>query len=65
VLADSFEQVGKNAWRVNDRATIELSLRQAIEANLRAVGLTPYDEVARHQLERRQRKLDDLLHPPR
>jgi tetratricopeptide (TPR) repeat protein len=65
VLADSVEQVGKNAWRVNDRATIELSLRQAIDANLHARDLTPYDEFASHQLERRQRKLDEFLHPPR
>jgi tetratricopeptide (TPR) repeat protein len=63
VLADSYEQVGKNAWRVPDRAAIRRTLEQAIDANRRAVDLTPYDEVAHHQLERRRRKLDDFLHP--
>ena len=33
VLADAYDQVGKNAWRVLDRPTIQLTLRQAIEAN--------------------------------
>lgn len=63
VLADSYEQVGKNAWRVLDRATIRLTLEQAIDANLHAVHLKPYDEFAHHQLERRRRKLDEFLHP--
>ena len=64
VLAEAYDQVGKNAWQVDDRATIRLTLMKAIEENLRALDKTPYDEVARHQLERRQRKLDELLHPP-
>jgi hypothetical protein len=62
-MADSCDQLAKNAWRVDDRAAVELALRRAIEANRHALDLTPYDEFARHQLERRHRKLDDLLHP--
>jgi tetratricopeptide (TPR) repeat protein len=63
VLADSCEQAGKNAWRVDDRATVRIALRRAIEANRRALDLAPYDELARHELERRERKLDALRLP--
>ncbi len=64
VLANAFDQVQKNAWRpTEDRPTIEVSLRQAIEATQHALDLAPYDEVARQQMERLRRKLHDLLHP--
>jgi tetratricopeptide (TPR) repeat protein len=64
VLADAFEQQGKNAWRpAPDRPTIERNLWQSIAMNRRALELAPHDEVARHELQRRERKLDDLLHP--
>jgi eukaryotic-like serine/threonine-protein kinase len=64
VLSDAFEQVQKNAWRpTEDRPTIELSLRQAIESTQHALDLDPYDEVTRHQMERLRWKLHNLLHP--
>jgi hypothetical protein len=64
VLADAFNQVQKNAWHpTEDRPTIESSLRRAIEANQHALDLTPYDEVARQQMERLRAKLHGLLHP--
>jgi tetratricopeptide (TPR) repeat protein len=64
ILADAYEQESKNAWRpVEDRPTIERTLWQAIAVNRRALELAPDDEVVRHALRRRERKLDDLLHP--
>ena len=62
VLADAYDQVKKNAWQVEDRATIELNLRRSIDENKAALDLAPYDEVARHEMERRRRKLDEFLH---
>jgi hypothetical protein len=64
VLADAFDQLYKNAWQPpEDRPAVERYLRQAIAANQRALELAPYDEIARRDMERRQRKLADLLHP--
>jgi hypothetical protein len=64
VLADAHEQQSKNAWQpVKDLPTIRRALGAAIKANRRAVDLAPSDEVARHELQRRQRKFYDLPHP--
>jgi hypothetical protein len=64
LLAEAFHQEQKNAWRpTEDRPTIELSLRRAIDAAQHAVELAPDDDVACHELERWRRKLHDLLHP--
>jgi hypothetical protein len=64
VLADAYEQQSKNAWRPTpDRTAIERNLWQSIAMNRRALELAPHEEVARHELQRRERKLDDLLHP--
>lgn len=63
VLADADEEIAKNAWKVDDRAVIRDALTRAIASSRRAVDLAPQDELARNQLERRERKLDDLLHP--
>jgi hypothetical protein len=66
-LAVAYDEVRKNAWQVNDRATdratIERYLRLAIESNRRALEFTPDDELARLELESREEKLHDLLHP--
>jgi tetratricopeptide (TPR) repeat protein len=63
VLADAYEQESKNAWRpAADRPTIERTLWQAVAVNRRALDLAPYDELAHYELERRERKLDNLLH---
>ena len=64
LLAEAFYQEQKNAWRpTEDRPTIVLSLRRAIDAAQHAVELAPDDDLARHELERLRRKLHDLLHP--
>ena len=63
VLADAYDQVKKNAWRVEDRAAIERNLRLSIDENKDALDLAPYDEVARNEMERHRRQLDEFLHP--
>ncbi len=64
-LANAYEQVNKNAWWTHDRAAIERSLRLAIEETQRALVLDPQNEVARLAMDRRQSKLQGLLHPQR
>ncbi len=63
MLADAYDQVKKNAWRVEDRATIERNLRLSIDENKHALDLAPYDEIARNEMERHRRQLDEFLHP--
>ncbi len=63
VLADAYDQVKKNAWQVKDRAAIEQNLRRAIDENKDALDLAPDDEIARNEMERHRRQLDEFLHP--
>jgi serine/threonine protein kinase len=62
-VAVAYDEVCKNAWQVNDRATIARYLRLAIESNRRALEFSPDDERARATLESREQKLNDLPHP--
>ena len=61
LLADAYQQINKNAWQVNDRAAILHNLELAIAANQRALVLDPNSELAHHAMDRRQRRLKDLL----
>jgi hypothetical protein len=62
VLAEAFEQEGKNAWEpVENPKIIERSRYQAMAVTRRALELAPYDELTRHQLERREQKLNEFL----
>lgn len=64
VLAIAFDQAQKNAWRpTEDRPTIELNMRRAVEAAAHAVDLAPGDDTIRYELKRLQEKLEDFLHP--
>jgi tetratricopeptide (TPR) repeat protein len=63
VLADAYQQLNKNAWQRGDRAAIVPYLERAIAENRRALILDPNSEDARYAMERRQRRLKDLLAP--
>ena len=63
LLADAYQQVNKNAWQTGDRATIVPYLERAIAENQRALILDPDSPDARHAMDRRRRRLKDLLAP--
>ncbi len=63
LLADAYQQVNKNAWQTGDRAAIVPYLERAIAENRLALILDPDSEDARHAMDRRQRRLKDLLAP--
>ena len=60
-IGESYMQFYKNAWQVDDRATIEQAMRLAIDVTQHAVDLDPKDSVARAILEYRQQRLKGLL----
>ncbi len=53
-------QLYKNAWQIDDRATIERNLRLAIDATQHSLDLDPQHPNARSHLEERKRRLKDL-----
>jgi hypothetical protein len=60
VLSEAYFQLSKNAWRIEDRATVRLTLRRSLDSALRARSLDPESKDARHLAGILQRRLDDL-----
>jgi hypothetical protein len=51
VLSEAFDQEAKNAWKVNDRPTIEAATRNALAAARTALHLEPRNTAARIKVE--------------
>jgi hypothetical protein len=60
-LGEAFSQLQKNAWKMEDRASVESNLKLALEAAERALALDPKNEKARIEAEHRRGKLRDLM----
>ncbi len=60
-LCQSFMQLAKNAWTIDDRADVERNWRLALDEARRAVMLDPQDARAASQVADLQKRLDLLL----
>jgi serine/threonine protein kinase len=54
-------QVSKDAWKIEDRKAVEESLKLALQAAQRALGLNPSSEVAQQRIYDLQRRLVGLV----
>ena len=64
LLCQAFEQESKNAWRVDDRALVEETLRKALGEARLALQLAPGDMAARMKVSNLQDKLAGLESDP-
>ena len=61
VLCEAFNQEAKNAWRVDDYATVESATRNELVAALTAIRLDPRNVMARIKVAGLQDKMDGLI----
>ena len=64
-VSQAYIQIYKNAWQTDDRAAVERYLKLAVEAARHAVVLDPDNAIARRHLGACQKRLDNLLSPPK
>jgi tetratricopeptide (TPR) repeat protein len=64
-LSQAYVQIYKNAWQTADRAAIERYLKLAVNAATHALVLDPDSAVVCRHLADFQKRLDNLLSPPK
>jgi hypothetical protein len=60
-LSESFKQMAKNGWQIDDRAAIERNWRLAIDAARSALVIDPQDAYAGSEATDLQNRLDRFL----